>query len=127
LRQLQLIQILSIKDFGCAVPHFAAKMAARINPAWWGSTPAESARGTRKQGPVRGKSRQIGAWAVYPALTLSLGGVKSVVFAGVVLGRRGPFVQRWPKSRERRMRYVTWALAATMALIAGSVSAEPAA
>jgi hypothetical protein len=31
LKQLQLIQILSIKNFGRAVPRFVAKMAARIN------------------------------------------------------------------------------------------------
>jgi hypothetical protein len=67
LKQLQLIQILSIKSFNAAVPQLSAEAVCRINLISGtsnGPVVAESRRRTSAKPAARG-------FFVYPALTLS--------------------------------------------------------
>jgi hypothetical protein len=62
LKELQLIQILSIKNFGRAVPLLAAKIAPRINRLIGGANAARRAHGTPKRTRGLEKGGEQGRW-----------------------------------------------------------------
>jgi hypothetical protein len=78
LKELQLIQILSIKNFGRVLPLLAAKIAARINRLIGRANAARRARRT----PKRALRRRTRVLAVYRALTLSRGGLEKARAGG---------------------------------------------
>jgi hypothetical protein len=76
-----LIQILSIKNFGRAVPRFAAKIGCCINRLVGAKAMEKGARDHRKSGFRRRKSGQIAPRAIYRMLRLLAAGPKKQALA----------------------------------------------